>query len=79
MANNEQKSCDDCQHNIRKYADGYIFRNWSGRFEGDPNTLPVVPDQSKFWTYWECKKNVKKILHLNIDGKCSAFQQIKAK
>lgn len=73
----EQKSCDDCQHNVRKYADGYIFRDWSGRFEGDPATLPAIPDQTKFWTYWECKKNTKKLIHLNIDGRCSAFQQRK--
>ena len=77
MPNTNYKSCDACMHGIRKYADGYIFRDWSGRFEGDPSTLPMPPDQSKYWTYWECKKNVKKLMHINLEGKCQAYQQRK--
>ena len=70
-------SCNDCQHDVRKYADGYIHRNWSGKFVGDPATLPAVPDQTMFWTYQECKKNGKKLTHLNLDGTCVAFQKKK--
>lgn len=69
------KLCENCKHNSVNYADGYIFRNWSGKFDGDPSTIPKEPDQTKFWTYQECAKNNKGLKHLNLDGKCSAFQQ----
>lgn len=71
------KSCDECMHGRRDYADGYIYRDWSGRFEGDPSTLPTPADPDKFWTYVDCKKNAKKLMHINLDGKCSAYQQKK--
>ena len=71
------KLCDDCQHGSRLYSDGYIYRDWSGQFEGDPSTLPGVPDQSEFWTYLECAKNNKGLKHINLDGKCTVFVQRK--
>lgn len=73
----ELHECDECNHVARKYADGYIYRDWSGCFNGDAASLPTVPDQSKYWTYVECKKNGKKLTHLNLDGTCVAFQKKK--
>lgn len=71
-----QYDCDDCRHNKRTYADGPIQKNWEP-FTGDNELLPKVPDNSKFWTVQECLKSTKKVWHLNIDGKCSLFQQRK--
>lgn len=68
-------SCDGCKHNVRHYCDGYVYKNWSGKFNGDPATLPSVPDQTKFWTYQTCKKSTPKLMHLNLDGQCKLFQQ----
>ena len=56
---------------------GYILKDWSGRFEGDPSTLPKIPDDTKFWTYHECKKNNKGLKFLNITGECQGFERIK--
>ncbi len=49
------KSCDECQHGKRIYADGNVLKDWSGR--GTPDT-PATKD-SKYWTYLECAKNNK--------------------
>lgn len=70
------KTCDECQHGKRLYADGYIYRDWSGKYEdeGDPRTLPKDPDPDEFWTYVECAKNNKGLKHINLDGKCTVFQ-----
>jgi hypothetical protein len=70
----EMKSCDDCVSGVRKYCDGFVFTDWSGSYTGIVEDLPKVPDPSKFWTFVECKKNVKKIQHLNLDGQCVGFQ-----
>jgi hypothetical protein len=67
-------SCDDCQFGVRKYADGYAFRDWSGTYKGDVSLLPKVPDPEKFWTYLECDKNRKNLVCLNLTGKCSSFK-----
>ncbi len=77
MADVKLKSCDDCQHGSRLYADGYIFRNWSGRFDGDPKTLPMPADDTNYWTYVECAKNNKGLKFLNVEGKCNGFQKKK--
>jgi hypothetical protein len=77
MAEKEKVFCEDCRHNVRKYCDGFIFRNWSGRFEGDPSTLPKIPDESKYWTYHECKKNTKGLQFLNLTGDCKGFEKVK--
>ena len=69
------KECSGCKHGVCLYADGYIYRDWSGSYDGDVSLLPKTPDQSKFWTYTECKKNTKKLQHINLDGKCTAFQK----
>ena len=73
----EQVSCEDCKSNVRHYCDGFVFKNWSGCFEGDPSSLPKVPDQSKFWTWQECKKNNKGIKFLNLTGECTGFEKAK--
>lgn len=70
-----QLDCDECQHNKRTYADGHIQKNWQ-RFDGDIESLPKVPDNSKFWTVQECLKSSKKVQHLNLDGKCSLFKKL---
>lgn len=75
MAN--KVSCNECKHSARHYCDGFILKDWSGRFEGDPSTLPKVPDDTKFWTYHECKKNNKGLKFLNITGECNGFERIK--
>jgi len=77
MAEKEKVDCEDCRHNVRHYCDGYIYRDWSGKFEGDPSTLPKVPDVSKYWTYQECKKNNKGIKFLNLTGDCKGFEKAK--
>lgn len=74
MANH---TCDECQSGKRSYADGYVYRDWSGCYTGDPAALPAVPDPDVFWTYVECKRNAKKLMHINLDGKCSVFAAIK--
>jgi hypothetical protein len=71
----KQKRCDECKSNVRNYSDGFILKDWSGRFTGDPNTLPKEPDNSKFWTYQDCKKNSKKLFLLNLEGKCNYFEK----
>jgi hypothetical protein len=68
------KLCDDCQHNKRLYADGYVYRDWSGLYSGLIGDLPTAPDPDKFWTYLECAKNNKGLKHINLDGKCVAYQ-----
>ena len=73
----ELVSCEDCRSNVRHYCDGYILKDWSGKFEGDPSTLPKVSDQSRFWTYQECKKNNKGIKFLNLTGECTGFEKVK--
>lgn len=40
------KSCDECQHGKRLYADGNVLKDWSG--SGTPDT-PATPD-SKYWS-----------------------------
>lgn len=70
-------TCDNCQHGKRLYADGYILRDWSGKFNGDPATLPMPADNEKYWTYVECAKNNKGLKHINLDGKCNAYQQLR--
>ena len=77
MTEKKRVSCDDCRSNSRHYCDGFIYRNWSGKFEGDPSTLPKIPDESKFWTYQECKKNNKGIKFLNLTGECAGFEKVK--
>lgn len=67
-------SCDDCKHNTRHYCDGHILRDWSGHYAGDVSALPTVPDESKFWTYQECKKNNKGLKFLNLVGDCTGFE-----
>ena len=64
------KSCGECQHGKRLYADGNVLKDWSGR---DTPDTPAAKD-SKYWTYLECTKNNKGLKHLNLDGKCPAFQ-----
>jgi hypothetical protein len=76
---NAKKSCNDCVSNSTKYCDGYIFRDWSGRYEGNPKDLPEVPDSNVFWTYQECKKNNKGLKFLNLTGDCTGFELVKAK
>lgn len=71
------KDCDNCEFNTRKYSDGFIFKDWSGAYEGDPSELPKVPDNTKFWTYQECDKNKKGLKHLNLTGDCSAYKEKK--
>jgi hypothetical protein len=73
----ELAKCEDCRSNVRHYCDGLIFRDWSGRHEGDKSTLPKIPDQSKFWTYQECKKNNKGLKFLNLTGECQGFEKVK--
>lgn len=73
----EQVLCENCKSNVRHYCDGFILKNWSGKFEGDPSSLPKVPDESKFWTYQECKKNNKGLKFLNLTGECTGFEKVK--
>lgn len=73
----ELVSCEDCRSNVRHYCEGYILKDWSGKFEGDPSSLPKIPDQNKFWTYHECKKNNKGIKFLNLTGECTGFEKAK--
>ena len=68
------KTCDECQHGKRLYADGYVNADWSGSFKGDPASLPKVPNATKFWTYVECAKNNKGLKFLNLGGNCDGFQ-----
>lgn len=68
------KLCDDCKFGSRLYADGYVYRDWSGCYTGDVALLPKKPDVNVFWTYVECSKNAKKLQFINLDGKCNAFQ-----
>jgi hypothetical protein len=77
MALKDKVSCEDCKSNVRKYADGYILKDFT-KFKGDTNILPAVPDSTKFWTYQECKKNSKKLQYLNLTGDCTAFEKVKA-
>lgn len=67
------KSCDDCKFGERRYCDGLIYRDWSGHYEGDIKNLPIVPDNTLFWTFLECQKNNKGLKFLNLIGDCSAF------
>ena len=71
----DKKECSDCKSNVVKYCDGFIFRDWSGSYLGDPNELPIEPDSSKFWTYQECKKNNKGLKFLNLIGDCAGFER----
>lgn len=80
MTNDNEKRkvhCDDCKSNVRKYCDGFIFKDFSGRYEGDAALLPKVPDRDKFWTYHECKKNTKGLKFINITGECGGFERAK--
>lgn len=72
-----KRSCEDCKSNVRGYSDGYVLKDWSGKFTGDVSELPSFPDQSKFWTYQECKKNNKGLKFLNLTGDCSGFEKVK--
>ena len=77
MDEKEKVFCEECKHNVRHYCDGYIFRDWSGRYEGNPADLPKIPDPSKFWTYQVCKKNTKVLTYLNLTGDCTGFEKAK--
>lgn len=66
------KLCDDCQHGKRLYADGYIYRDWSGKYEGE--SAPPVSMMQQFWTYQECFKNNKGLKHINLAGDCAVYQ-----
>ena len=70
-------ACEDCVNGKRLYADGYVMKDWSGQFKGDPSTLPMPPDNENYWTYLECSKNAKGLKFINLDGKCNAFQRRK--
>ena len=67
--------CDDCKFSAREYADGYVFRDWSGVYKGDVGLLPKNPDPEQFWTYLECDKNRKSLVCLNLTGKCNSFKE----
>lgn len=67
-------SCDDCMFGKREYADGYVFRDWTGVYRGDVSLLPKTPDPAQFWTYLECDKNRKTLICLNLTGKCSSYK-----
>lgn len=69
-----KKNCNDCKSYVLHYCDGYIFKDWSGKYEGNPLDLPKVPDRDKFWTYEECKKNSKGLKFLNLTGDCTGFE-----
>jgi hypothetical protein len=73
MMNDVPKTCDDCLHGKRLYADGYIYKDWSGQFTGDISALPKVPDPDKFWTYLECARNSKGLKFMNFGGSCNGF------
>lgn len=77
MTNQQVKSCDTCNFGHRYYSDGYVYKDWSGCFTGDPATLPKEPDPAVFWTYVTCDKNAKKLQHVNLTGNCSAFSNRK--
>lgn len=64
-------SCDACKHISRNFCDGYVYKDWSGVYNGG---VPPDSDKDKYWTYVECAKNVKKLLYINLDGKCTAFK-----
>ena len=66
------KSCDDCQFHTRKYADGYVKKDWSSA--GVKPSEPASKD-SDLWTYLECSKNNKGLKHLNLTGNCTAYKQ----
>lgn len=68
------KLCDDCTFGKRLYADGHIRKDWSGYFEGDPSALPPPTRDADHWTYLECAKNNKGLKHVNLDGRCCAYQ-----
>ena len=69
--------CEDCRHNVRHYCDGYVYKDWSGCYNGNFEDLPKIPDQSVFWTYQECKKNNKGMKFLNLTGECQGFEKAK--
>lgn len=75
----EEKLCTNCKSNMVKYCDGYVHRDWSGTFAGDPKDLPEIPDSSVFWTYMECKKNSKGLKYLNLTLDCQGFESVNRK
>ena len=71
-------SCDDCKHNSYRYADGWVFKDFSGSLCGPPSKreLSVVQDPkiAIYWTYQECAKNAKGLKFLNLIGDCKGFE-----
>lgn len=76
----ERKECEDCKSFNLHYADGFIFRDWSGKFVGDVSRLPKIPDKTMFYTYETCQKNVKarELKFVNLLGDCPAFEKVKS-
>lgn len=75
--NDELNTCDNCSHGKRLYSDGYVYRDWSGRFTGDVTSLPSIPDSKKFWTYVECARNNKGLKFMNLSNSCNGFVRAK--
>ena len=68
------KNCESCKFCTVKYADGYIFKDWSGKYNGNSDNLPLGPDRSKYWTYIECSKNAKGLKFINLMNDCREFK-----
>jgi hypothetical protein len=69
------QACENCKSNTVRYCDGFVYRNWSGKYAGDPALLPNPPDKVAFWTYSECKKNAKGLKFINLHDKCQGFEK----
>ena len=68
------KECLTCKNCTIKYADGYIYKDWSGRYGGNPDDLPKEPDITKYWTYIECKFNSKGLKLVNLMNDCNEYK-----
>lgn len=72
----KETPCDLCKNEIRKYSDGMILKNFTAFEEEEYPLLEESVDRNRFYTYWECKKNSKKMQYLNLTGcDCKGYEK----